>query len=675
MHKPYKRPTTTNSVFTPGQQLSNASYPRYQVIASATSSVTHNGTSGLTSVHNTAVNNNSTYNQSYVRSTVNRYNSNQTAIRYATEPPGPPLPPKGITNGHYTRSYSHPPDVNGNVAPAVPPKGLLRTNQVDHLLAKQTDRQLTIQEHREEATDQGRPLEFTDVNGNVNGGDDDQSSSEYSSLTYNVRRRMDQQQQYQPKVSTNNGAGASKLSALHRHFYQPHQQSSSSEKMRTPQLGTSVAVASAAACTVGRTATANSVPPPPSSSSLTDSRRQEMSFVEKLVSTQQRQLAAAAAQKPIATAFVENHQDDTDVECEEELLSCEESDPVSCSSHDSHHNHHYLQHKSSSSHQQNFMSASLCSTTSTTSSFCFEGIGNSSSQGSCTSSGSQTPRPGRKARTESSASCTTLSQESTKDWIDDEIADQPDLFMTSGSPPKEGGHHHQGGCAGPGAVSEMNGERSEQSILLDRHHFHLNFPQPVAAHMSASTSKSGTPMDDSITPTNPHPNPLRSANHELESLILQHSPKSDDHTSLPPLHNYSHHQHHNSSDDRSRSFSFNHANNQTSGNSTGTTPTNGPMSPGGPFASPRVANLKKRHSYTASSTGNHTVTSTTPSYAIFRRPRPLSFVETADGALGLDSPSLRAVSQDVIGIKTLLFRLQGVLQNVCAQMVPVTLYN
>lgn len=187
-------------------------------------------------------------------------------------------------------------------------------------------------------------------------------------------------------------------------------------------------------------------------------------------------------------------------------------------------------------------------------------------------------------------------------------------------------------------------------------------------------------MDDSVTPTNAYPSPLRSANYELESLILQHSPKlSEDHyTSLPPL-NYSHAHHpphHQSAVDRSRSFSFNHANNgQASPASSSTTPTtpNGPMSPGVSFGSPRVANLKKRHSYTAASSTSHnqTVTSTTPSYAIFRRPRPLSFVETADGNLGLDSPSLRAVSQDVIGIKTLLFRLQGVLQNVSGKVVLV----
>ena len=56
--------------------------------------------------------------------------------------------------------------------------------------------------------------------------------------------------------------------------------------------------------------------------------------------------------------------------------------------------------------------------------------------------------------------------------------------------------------------------------------------------------------------------------------------------------------------------------------------------------------------------------STVVSNTTFRKPRPLSLVEMPDGSFGLDSPSLRAASQDLIGIKTLLFRLHGLLQNV-----------
>ena len=44
----------------------------------------------------------------------------------------------------------------------------------------------------------------------------------------------------------------------------------------------------------------------------------------------------------------------------------------------------------------------------------------------------------------------------------------------------------------------------------------------------------------------------------------------------------------------------------------------------------------------------------------------MSFVETEDGSLAFDSPSMRAIAHDIIGVKTLLFRLQGILQNVSA---------
>lgn len=48
----------------------------------------------------------------------------------------------------------------------------------------------------------------------------------------------------------------------------------------------------------------------------------------------------------------------------------------------------------------------------------------------------------------------------------------------------------------------------------------------------------------------------------------------------------------------------------------------------------------------------------------FRKPRPLSVVESVDGNLALDGSSFRSVMQDINGIKTLLFRLQGELQEV-----------
>ena len=47
-----------------------------------------------------------------------------------------------------------------------------------------------------------------------------------------------------------------------------------------------------------------------------------------------------------------------------------------------------------------------------------------------------------------------------------------------------------------------------------------------------------------------------------------------------------------------------------------------------------------------------------------RKPRALSLVESADGNLGFDGSSYRNLMQDVKDVKTLLFRLQGLLQTV-----------
>lgn len=67
----------------------------------------------------------------------------------------------------------------------------------------------------------------------------------------------------------------------------------------------------------------------------------------------------------------------------------------------------------------------------------------------------------------------------------------------------------------------------------------------------------------------------------------------------------------------------------------------------------------------SSNTNSSTAATSTKPSATFRRPKPLSFVESPDGSFGLDSPSYRSAYQDLIGVKTLLFRLQGILQNVC----------
>ena len=76
-------------------------------------------------------------------------------------------------------------------------------------------------------------------------------------------------------------------------------------------------------------------------------------------------------------------------------------------------------------------------------------------------------------------------------------------------------------------------------------------------------------------------------------------------------------------------------------------------------ASPPTPSSPNGSLSTASSTSTLVANTTT-----FRKPRPLSLVEMPDGSYGLDSPSFRAASQDLIGIKTLLFRLHGLLQNV-----------
>ena len=54
----------------------------------------------------------------------------------------------------------------------------------------------------------------------------------------------------------------------------------------------------------------------------------------------------------------------------------------------------------------------------------------------------------------------------------------------------------------------------------------------------------------------------------------------------------------------------------------------------------------------------------TPKTTRFRKPRALSLIESPDGYMGFDNPSYRTLVQDMNGVKTLLFRLQGLLQNV-----------
>lgn len=61
-------------------------------------------------------------------------------------------------------------------------------------------------------------------------------------------------------------------------------------------------------------------------------------------------------------------------------------------------------------------------------------------------------------------------------------------------------------------------------------------------------------------------------------------------------------------------------------------------------------------------TGKPNVTLTsTPSFSKTRKPRALSLIESADGIVGLDSSSYANLMQDVKDVKTLLFRLQGLI--------------
>lgn len=280
---------------------------------------------------------------------------------------------------------------------------------------------------------------------------------------------------------------------------------------------------------------------------------------------------------------------------------------------------------------------SIGSTTSTTSSFCFENMngrpesvnGGTSTPGSCSVSQCtpiSTPpntTPTRK-RTESSASCstTTLStQESNKDFlIDDEIADQPDLFADP----------HR----------------------LNRALFNLPLNQTIRSRPDGSSPSSSSTVSSSAmaTPTN---NPLRTASYELESLIRRSQHDTIDYNSLPL--SIDNGPNHSLRVDRTRSFDQQSPmQTQQQLDSTIVEDSNSISICG----SPRIANLRKRHSYTSSSSCSP------PQYVQhFRRPRPLSFVENEDGSLGFDSPSQRAVQQDIIGLKTLLFRLQNVLQN------------
>lgn len=252
-----------------------------------------------------------------------------------------------------------------------------------------------------------------------------------------------------------------------------------------------------------------------------------------------------------------------------------------------------------------------------------------------------------------SATCsTTTSQSDTvsnKDFlIDDEIADQPELeFMNLGR--------------------SNSTQRPETEVMAAAANTRLRRPvympiEKVVGGGGTLSSKTLTPASPSNVTRIPEEEKLMlvSAHNELECLISQHSssaaagPGDSNYASLPAYYH----------DESSAATSV-------AGTSLGSTPTNGTAvnSPGSsPLASvqkassmigPGQSKLRKRHSYTSGG-------GSSPKFSgsFFPRPRPLSFVEKEDGSIGVGQNSVPALMQDVKNIKTLLYRLQGELQNV-----------
>ena len=247
-----------------------------------------------------------------------------------------------------------------------------------------------------------------------------------------------------------------------------------------------------------------------------------------------------------------------------------------------------------------------------------------------------------KIRTASSA--TTVSQDSNRDlFFDDEIADQPDLMIMNNN-----NNNNTASTVTQSDKDVIDGS-IKTGVMLPQNRSSLRLSLAKSLDYSSGSSSTTTTMaQESLNPS-PLTTPtihasIRSANSELESLMQQISLTDQDFASLnhcplsPRKTFYSHRE-----VDRSRSFSF-----QNSSNTNPSSESNSSNLPGS-----RISGLKKRHSYTSSSSGH-----------VFRKPRPLSFVENEDGSLAFDSPSMRAIAHDIIGVKTLLFRLQGILQNV-----------
>lgn len=301
---------------------------------------------------------------------------------------------------------------------------------------------------------------------------------------------------------------------------------------------------------------------------------------------------------------------------------------------------------------------SFCSTASTASSFYYENHKESflgvttENKTSVTGAQAKTVDVGIGGGIKKSATCsTTTSQSDTvsnKDFlIDDEIADQPELeFMNLGR--------------------GNNNQRLETEVMAAAANTRLRRPiyMPLEKVVGGGTLSSKT-----LTPASPSNGTrvleeeklmLVSAHNELESLISQHSstislpggPGGDaNFTSLPTYY-----------EEISTSTSM--AGTSLDSTPTNSTAINSPVSSSMASAQKTLvgsgqSKLRKRHSYTSGG-------GSSPKFSgsFFPRPRPLSFIEKEDGSIGVGQNSVPALMQDVKNIKTLLYRLQGELQNV-----------
>lgn len=281
------------------------------------------------------------------------------------------------------------------------------------------------------------------------------------------------------------------------------------------------------------------------------------------------------------------------------------------------------------------LSASICSTASTTSSFVYD----------CQQSNGhhRAHRNDNHYRARNGSTSTSSCSNRDLFLIDDEIADQPalligdaaeiakqrmNLVLTSNDSVEKDWVMSPTKTLTPS--SNSTNANSGSSVELASVSNIEDFPLKETPHQKTSITSSTTSYDSM----------LQSLNNELENLILQTTKIDNLSQSFDTTEIIS------DSNSVSDEKILTSQNNDTSQNTK------------------RLASskLRKRHSYTSSNTTN--TQNNLHKVPVFRRPRPLSFVENQDGSYGLDSPSLRAVAQDLIGIKTLLFRLQNVLQNV-----------